>query len=788
MKEGQKALSETIIGRNIQRKEAWDKVTGAAKYTADEIRPGVLYAKLLTSSLAHAEIIKIDISEAQKAPGIHAILTGEDSLALCGSIIEDRPPLAKGKVRYFGEPVALVIANSEKEAQYAVELINAEYSPLPVVNSVSDALKPDAVLVHEYLGQYIKAIKEVYPEPNSNIANRVKIRKGDMAKGWSESEIVVEGYFKLPQSDHIAMETRACIAEIKPDGNVIITTSTQGPHATKELISHYFRLDPGKVIVKTPLVGGGFGGKAAIQLEVLGYMATKAVNGRPVKLVNTREEDMVSFPCHLGLEAWIKLGSSKDGVLKAIEMTYGVDTGAYSDIGPRLAKAIAVDGTGPYRIENVFCDSLCVYTNHPVATSFRGFGHSEYTFCIERMLDKLAFALNMDPIDIRFKNLIMAGDTNPTQVKMTESNLGNLQACLEKLRNLINWDEGMRLEIGENKVRAKGLSCLWKTSNSPTDAISGIFLTFNCDGSININSGVVEYGPGMKTTLAQILAEKMKMPIDKIYVKMEVDTQTAPEHWKTVASMTTYMAGRAVLRAAEDLIRQLKNLAAIILKSPPEDLEVADQRVYLKQDPEIFIEFKNIVHGYKHPGGNSVEGHILGHGSFIMNHLTPLNKETGQGKSGPYWTVGAQAVEVEFDTKEYTYRLIKAATVIDAGRVLNPKTTRGVLTGGMSMGLGLASREAFTYDENGRMQTTSLRSYKVMHIGEEPEFLVDFVETPQVDAPYHARGLAEHGIVGIPGALANALSAAAQIDIMELPITPESMWLQKTGGESLDSL
>ncbi len=781
-------MIETVIGKNIQRKEAWDKVTGAAKYTADEMGPGVLYAKLLTSSLAHAQILKIDISEAQKAPGVQAVLTGEDSLVLCGSIIEDRPPLARGKVRYFGEPVALVVANSEREAQYAVNLIQAEYSPLPVVNSVSDALKPNSVLVHDHLEQYVKAVEEVYPEPNSNIANRVKIRKGDMAKGWAESEIVVEGYFKLPQSDHIAMETRACIAEIKPDGNVIITTSTQGPHATKILISQYFRLDPGKVIIKAPLVGGGFGGKVAVQLEVLGYIASKAVNGRPVKLVVTREEDIVSFPCHLGLEAWIKLGSSKAGFLKAIEMTYAIDTGAYSDIGPRLAKAIAVDGTGPYRIENVCCDSLCVYTNHPVATSFRGFGHLEYTFCIERMLDKLAFALNMNPLDIRFKNLIMPGDTNTTQVKMTTSNLGNLQACLEKLRNLMNWDEGMRLEIGENKVRAKGLSCLWKTSDSPTDAISGVFLTFNCDGSLNIHSGVVEYGPGMKTILAQILAEKMKMPIDKIYVKMEVDTQTAPDHWKTVASMTTYMAGKAVLRAAEDLIRQLKSLAAIILKSPPEDLEVANQRVYLNQDPEIFIEFKDMVHGYKYPEGNSVEGQILGRGSFIMSHLTPLNKETGQGKSGPYWTVGAQAVEVEFDTKDYSYRFTKAATVIDAGRVLNPKNARGVITGGMSMGLGLASREAFTCDENGKIQETSLRSYKVMHIGEEPDFLVDFVETPQVDAPYHARGLAEHGIIGIPGALANALSAAARVDIAELPITPESIWLLKTGGESLDSL
>jgi CO/xanthine dehydrogenase Mo-binding subunit len=192
----------------------------------------------------------------------------------------------------------------------------------------------------------------------------------------------------------------------------------------------------------------------------------------------------------------------------------------------------------------------------------------------------------------------------------------------------------------------------------------------------------------MKTTLAQILAEKMKMNIDKIHVKMEVDTQTDPEHWKTVASMTTFMAGRAVLQAAEDVIKQIKDIAAIVLKYPPEDLEAADQKVYVKQRPDCFLEFKDFVHGYKYANGNSIGGQILGRGNFIMSHLTPLDKDTGQGRTGPAWTVGAQAAEIEFDTKEFTYRFVKAATVIDAGRVLNPKTTRGLITGGMCMGLG----------------------------------------------------------------------------------------------------
>lgn len=775
-------MENVVIGKSTQRQEAWDKVTGMAKYTDDYIVPGILHAKLLCSTNAHANIKSLDISDALKYPGVMTVLTGEDFPILTGVVLEDRPPLARKKVRYFGEPIALVVGKSERDAARAVNAIKIEYEPLPVVNSPSDALKENATILHEHLDQYQLAVTDVYPEPNTNIINRIKIRKGSLTNGWSESEVTVEASFKLPKSDHIAMETRNARAEIHADGQVIISSSTQAPFSVKKTISKLFGIEQAKITVKTPLVGGGFGGKAPVDLEILAYMASKAVGGKPVKIVNTREEDIATSPCRLGLEANIKLGATKEGKLKVAELKFNVDAGAYADIGSRLAKAIAVECTGPYKIDNVWCDSLCIYTNHPYATSYRGFGHASYTFCIERTLDKLAFTLGMDPLELRISNAISPGETSPTLVKTTLSNIGNLNACLARLKNIINWQEGMRIELANHKVRAKGISCFWKTSSSPTNSLSGVFISFNSDGSINLISGVVEYGPGMKTNLAQILAEKLKMDINRIHVKLEVDTQTCPEHWKTVASMTTYMAGKATLRAAEDVIRQLKSLASVPLRCPPEDLLVANERVFLKQDPTVNVSFMDIVHGYKYQNGNAIGGQILGRGSFIMNHLSDLKKETGEGKSGPAWAVGAQAVEVEFDTKEFTYRIINAATVIDAGKVINPKTARGLVMGGMCMGLGLGSREAFSYDTEGRMQATSLRTYKVMHIGEEPRYLVDFIETPQEDAPYGARGIAEHGIIGIPAALANALSSAARVDLNELPLTPEYIWRTKTGG------
>lgn len=769
------------VGVSVPRKESWSKVTGRAKYNNDFHERGILYVKMLTSTIAHGKIKSLDINEALSAPGVRAVVTGNDFPVLIGTALFDQPPIAKDKVRYFGEPVALVVGENEWQAMEGVKRIKVDYEPLPALNSPSDAMKPEAIIIHENLGQYADN-KEIASIPGTNINNHIKIRKGDLQKGWAESNTVVELSFSHPQVNHVAMETRNCRAEILPDGRIIIHTSSQAPFSVKKHLSQIFQLDEGKVIVRTPLVGGAFGGKVTAQLEILAYMASKSVGGRPVKIVNTREEDFTVSPCGMGLEGKIKLGATRDGIIKAAEFTYLVDCGGYADIGPRMAKSIAIDCTGPYNIENLWCDAYCVYTNHPYITSLRGFGHGEYTFCMERAVDKLAFLLKMDPLELRLKNALKPGNFSPTQVKLTSSNLGDLTQCLEKMKALINWQEGMRLEIGGNKVRAKGISCLWKTSNSPSDAISGVFISFNTDGSINLNCGATEIGPAMKTTAAQILAEKMKMDVNRIHVYLDVDTQTSPEHWKTVASMTTFMMGQAVLEAAEDVIRQLKSLAATVMRCSPDQLDIAEEKVFLKQDPAIYVAFADIVHGYKYPNGNGIAGQILGRGSYIMNHLTPLDPETGKGKPGPGWTVGVQAVEVEYDTEEFTYRLVKAATVMDVGKVINPKSARGLITGGMSMGLGMGSREGYTYGADGIVLDTSLRTYKVMHFGENPEYLVEFVETPQVDAPYGARGLAEHGVIGMPGALANALSAAAQVDLNHFPITPEFIWKTKTGG------
>ncbi|MBM7652981.1 xanthine dehydrogenase family protein molybdopterin-binding subunit [Neobacillus cucumis] len=766
-----------VIGKSVIRKDALDKVTGRAKYTNDYESIPMLSVKMVISPYGHAKIISIDTRAASQVQGVRAILAGQH-FPLTGEAIRDRPPIAVDKVRYHGEPVALVVADNPAQAKKAADLIKVQYELLPVVNSPTQAFTEGATLVHEQLDSYDKD-EDSFPVSGTNIATLIKIRKGNMETGWAASEIVVEEKFSFAPSDHAAMETRCATAEIRSDGTIMIMTSSQAPFMVKQLIAKYFNEDMGKIVVQTPLVGGAYGGKAAVQLEVLAYLASKAVGGRPVKLLNDREQDIITSPCHIGLDATIRLGTDRNGKITAAEIQFLWDGGAYSDKAIDVTRSGAVDCTGPYNIENVWCDSYCMYTNHPYASPFRGFSHSELSFCIERTMDLLAQRLNMDPLKLRSINAIKPGHTTPTRVKLNKSNVGDLEKCIDKVRDLMKWEEGAIKKINERFIRVKGVSCSWKTSTIDANAPSGAIITFNRDGSLNLMSGVIEIGTGTKTILAQILAERLKMDVDKIHVRMEVDTQTTPEHWKTVASRGTFMAGRAVLMAADDVIKQLIEIASCVLRAPKEDFEVANSRVFLRDDPSIGLDFKDIGYGYKYPNGNAIGGQIIGRGKYILRHISHLDPETGEGKPGPEWTVAAYGIEIELDQRDYTYRVLKACTVVDIGRVMNEKAALGQVMGAMSMGIAFAGRETFYFDELGRVLNPQLRTYRPLRYGEHPEYLVGFVETPLLDGPYGARGVGEHGLMGMPGALGNALSLAAGVSLRNLPLIPELIWKAK---------
>jgi len=356
-----------------------------------------------------------------------------------------------------------------------------------------------------------------------------------------------------------------------------------------------------------------------------------------------------------------------------------------------------------------------------------------------------------------------------------------LPACLQKAHQLLKLDEGTRIKQSNGKILTKGISAFWKTSSTPPTATAGVILTFNTDGSVNLNCSAVELGQGTKTALGQILSEKLKLEMNKIHVTMEVNTIYDPFQWKTVASSTTYLAGRAVMIAADDVIKQLKEIGAVALQSPVDDLDVAGGRVFVKDEPNHFVHVKDLATGYKYPSGHTIGQLIIGEGSKVVRHLTPLDPETGFGKSGPQWSVGVQGIVAEYNPKLCTYEVIDAVTVLDGGTIIHRQNAIGQMRGGMYLGLSWASRESFAFSETGLVENPNFRSYDVLRASEAPNYKVAFVETPAGDGPYGARGIGEYGVIGMAGALGNSLARASGAELNQLPLTPEMIWKSKGG-------
>lgn len=769
------------VGRSLRREDALDKVHGRVRFGDDIHPPGMLYAAMLTSPHAYARIKSVDVSAAARAPGVRRVVHGEDFPFRLGIYLGDKPPLARGAVLHYGEPVAAVVADTEAQAQAALSLIKVSYDPIEPIRDPRQAIEADAPILHPDMGDY-SCIPEILPEPGTNVANRTKTRKGDVVKGFAEADVVVESECSFPPGDHVAMEPRVSIAEINPDGYVFIRSSTQAPFVVRELLNQAFGIPNGKIKVVAPRIGGGFGGKDGLQLEALAYLLSREVGGRPVRVANTREQDLVSSPGRTGLFARVKLGAKRDGTLTAADLLFLYDSGAYADYAVHISRAGGFSCTGPYRIPNVRSDSLCVYTNHPFATAFRGFGHIEMTYAIERGMEKLAGKLEMDPLELRMKNAIRAGDTSPGNVVFDRST-GDLRACLRKVAERLEWEKGTRIQVSSTKVRAKGLAAFWKAPSIPTFTSSGAILIFNEDGSVNLSTGIVEIGQGTYTGLKQIVAERLRLDPELVHVVREVRTESAPHDWETAASRSLFMAGRAAIEAVDDAVAQVKQVASAPLRCPPDDLDVAEGRVFLRDNPEIGLPLSEVVIHYLYPNGTAVGGPIVGRGRYVARGLTSIDPETGEGRPWLEYTMGGQGVEVEVDLTDGSYRILKAACAMDVGTVINPQLARGQVVGGMAMSIGYAATEGFVFDARERVENDSLRDFKIMRFGDQPEYFVDFVETPQGDGPYGARGIGEQGILGVPGALAAALSRVVGKPLDRLPLTFEEVWRAAREGE-----
>ena len=763
----------TYVGRPVSRNDAVDKVTGAARYTHDLSLPGMLHTAVVASPHSAARILRIDTAEARKVSGVRAVLTGADLDIFVGLYMKDKHILAKDVVRYQGETVAAVAADTLDAAQEACRRIVVEYEPIDAIFDPREAMREGACLVHPDRHTYDHMEGFFFPKANSNVAHHQKVRKGDAETALTAGEVTVTASFYNPPVQHVPMETHAAIAQALPEDRIEIWTSSQSPYTVRHLMSVAFGLPHASIRVHVPYVGGGFGGKAGLGLEPLATVLSRAAGGRPVKVVATREQEFNTIPSRQGLHSTVELAATKDGKITALKSTYIWDAGAYADYGVNVGRAAAYSGAGPYSIDNCWIDSLVVYTNKVYGTAFRGFGHLEVLWGVERAIDILARRLEMDPAQLRRINLLKEGDTTITGEPFTSGH-GKPVECLDAVCHAIEWGTPSRRPEEAHKVRGKGIAMLHKAPAMPTYTSCSAVIKLDEDGAADILISGVDYGQGTYTVLRQIAAEELSIPIDKVHITWECDTAFSPYDWQTVASRFAFMGGNAIIEAAADCLTQLRAVAGQALGVPPDRIVCRDGVASVESDPDRALPYERLTIGYTFEDGHSIGGPVIGHGRTIATGLTHLDPKTGQGRPAQFWTYGAHGVEIEVDTQTGAVEVLKIATALDAGKVLNPKLCKGQVVGGVVQGLGSALWEEFRFDEKGRFLNHAFVDYKIPTAKDIPHAMEQILlENPQPGGPYGARGVAEHPMISVPSAIGNALHDALGIEFTRLPLNVE---------------
>ncbi len=786
-----------VLGKSVPRLDALDKVTGAAKFVDDiQFGPTLLHAKILRSPHAHARILSVDTTAAAAVPGVRAVVCGRDCPHYIGLYLADRTIYATDRVRFVGEPVAGVAADTPEAAAAAVRLIKVEYEPLPgIFDPVTGAKSHDNILhdapsstdlwwqgqpcittktpgpvLHDHLGEYTCA-PFIFPVPGTNISNHFKLRKGDTGRGFAAADVVVENVYTLPTIQHSQIEPHSAVAHVDRAGKVTLWASSQSPNAVRKLIATAFGLPMGKIRVITPYVGGGFGGKAGVTCEALVVPLAMRLPGHHVKLTLSREEVFQATFVRQGLVARLKTGAKKDGRLVAMEAELYWDGGAYTEYGVNITRSGGYCSSGPYEIPNIKTDSYCVYTNHPVGGPMRGFGMPEIHWGIEQQMDILAAELGIDPLAFRRLNALRDGSPAAFGGPMAGATLVD---TIDAVAAKSGWGTPKPPASSPRKLRGRGMACMFKAPSMPPNAQSSAVLKFNEDGTVHILTTAMEIGQGSLTALAQIAAEELGIPFESITVTLP-DTDYTPYEWQTVASRISYSAGNAVLAAAKDAKQQLLAVAAQVLAVPAEDLAIADGQIYVTAAPARKIAVKDIAMGYLLPEG-AIGGPVIGRGAFIPAGITGLDRETGQGDCpAPFWTYGTQIADIEVDVKTGEITVLKVTAAYEIGKIINPAMAKGQVQGGIVQGLGSALYEHLVLRE-GKPLNNDFVDYKIPTATDTPEMDVILLETsPQADGPFGVKGIAEPTMVPTAPAIANAVYDAIGVRIKDLPLTAEKV-------------
>ena len=767
---------ETIqIGKTVRRLDYESKVTGKAHYLADMNVAGMCHGKILRSPYAHARIKRIDASKALQVAGVLAVLTRDDILhdegiePFYGPVFKDQTIVATEKVRHVGDPVAAVAALTVDAAEEALALIEVDYEELPAVLDVREALNSKATLVHDSVklpASGFADLAELKPVEGTNICTHFKLNRGDIEKGFAEADRVFEDTFTLPATQHSFLETHACIAAIEPGGRITVWATTQNPFVVRTQLANIFKVPVSKVRVIVPYLGGGYGGKVYPKVEPITVaLAQKA--GRPVRVVLSREEVFYTITKHAAVIR-MKTGVKNDGTLVARECEIHLDTGAYAEIGPRVAKKSGYTAAGPYRIANLKIDSYSVYTNKPPAGAFRGFGVSQSAWAVESQMDIIAAALKMDPLELRKKNGYDEGDKFVTDETLRAI---GLKECLDEVAKSIGWEKKDEPFKGSNVQkfndgnirRGKGLACMIKATITPS--ISCAMVKLNEDASLSIYIGTVEMGQGSDTVMAQIAGEELGIPLQKIQV-LGVDTDVVPYDLTTSSSRSTFHMGKAVQLAAQDIQRQLKQIVAKEYDVPEDKISFAEGKVRL---PEAALDYAEVM--FKRFGMQG--GTLVGDGQV----KTLIKDEFGEKSTSAFWFLAAGAAEVEVDTDTGKFKLLKYATAVDVGKALNPMACRQQLAGAAITGIGQAIFEEIAYD-GGQLINPNLVDYVLPSLGDMPAVIDPIcVETPDRNGPFGAKGIGESALIPVAPAIANAIYDAVGVRIKDLPIKAEKIYL-----------
>ena len=753
------AEEHSMIGKPERRVDAWGKVTGTAKFADDYALPHQLYGKVLRSRYPHARILSIDCAKALKLRGVEAVLTAKDipGSRAFGIVVKNQEILAGEKVRYLGDGIALVAARTGEIAGEALRLIDVVYEPLPVVSDPEAAMKDDAPKIH----------------PEGNVFVHHKVRKGNIEKGFASADFVIERTFRTQFIEHSAIEPEAVIAEPAEHGGVRITGSIQNLFSSRRSVAAALNLDLNMVQLVQATLGGSFGGKDEVMTSMCCRAALLArATGRPVKMVNSREESMLeSYKRHPYVMNY-RWGAKKNGTITAMEIRCVADGGAYASMSPFVTWRSVVQATGPYACENVKTDLYAAYTNNIYTGAMRGFGSPQVNFAIESMMDELADRTEMSPLEIRLKNCFRRGSVTATGQKL--DHVVSLQEVLQKAADGIGFSEKWkkyRSALEGTHRRGVGLACSYRGVSlgaEGADAAEAV-VSVQTDGSVIVSSGVTDMGQGAATQMSQIVAGVLGIPIGKIQF-LNTDTSRVADSGPTVASRGTIMGGAAAKNAAEIVRATLLDVAAEMSGASPRDLSMDGGYVVRTADGNRLASFAEVA------AECFLKGRPMHGIGWHRSPKTTWDEATGQGDAYFTYVYGANAAEVIVDTETGKVDVADFVSVHDVGKAINRDAVRGQMIGGVAMGLGYGLLEEFVIEEGVPAQL-NFDEYLIPTSMDVPPVKTIIVENEDPAGPFGAKSVGEPANEIAAPAIVNAIFNATGDRITELPASLERVRL-----------